>query len=164
MEYQAKLNDSMSLEVTQSDNFIGRLTYESWFKFNSSLVLSGGSTYRIEPRGFWGTTIELKDNEKVLAIFTMHWNGEIVIQADLTNTQSGYVLKPKGLFNQTFLLADHNKTVLLTMKPHLKWNKLRCEYQIESSKDFESSADKSLLLLLSIHCANYYMSMASGTM
>jgi hypothetical protein len=154
----------MSFEVTQSDNFIGRLTYESWFKFNSSLVLSSGATYKIEPKGFWGTTIELKDNEKVLANFTMHWNGDIVIHADLTNTESGYVLKPKGLFNVSFLLADQNKTELLIMKPHLKWNKLHCEYQIESSEDFESSADKELLLLVSLHCANYYMSMASGTM
>jgi hypothetical protein len=164
MEYQAKLSDSMSFEVTQSDKLIGRLTYGSWFKFNSSLVLSGGSTYQIEPKGFWGTTIELKDNEKVLANFTMHWNGEIVIQTSLTNAESGYVLKPKGLFNVSFLLADQKKTELLIMKPHLRWTKLRCEYQIESSEDFESSADKELLLLLSLHCANYYMSMASGSM
>ncbi len=164
MEYQAKLNDSKSFEVTQDNNLIGKLTYQSWFKFNASAMLGNGSTYQIEPKGFWGTTIELKDNEKVLANLKMHWNGDIVIQVDLTNVETGYVLKPKGLFNISFLLSDQNKNDLLVMKPHLKWNKLHCEYEIESSQDFEESSDKSLLLLISLHCANYYMSMASGSM
>jgi hypothetical protein len=80
MEYQAKLHDSKSFELMQGDLLIGKLTYQSWYKFDASAVLANGSTYQIVQKGFWGTTIEVKDNEKVLANFSMHWNGEIVIQ------------------------------------------------------------------------------------
>jgi hypothetical protein len=51
---------------------------------------------------------------------------------------------------------------LLVMKPHFKWNKMNYEYAITSSDDFESFSNKKVLLMTSLHCANYYVSMMAS--
>jgi hypothetical protein len=54
---------------------------------------------QIEPKGFWGTTIELKNKEQVLLKFKMNRNGEIVIQAFFSGIEKGYILKPRAFLN-----------------------------------------------------------------
>jgi hypothetical protein len=70
--------------VTKTTNLIGKLSYKSWFKVNAVIEIANNTNYQVEPKGFWGTTIELKDGEKVLLKFKMNWNGEIVVQTYLT--------------------------------------------------------------------------------
>jgi len=161
-EYQAKSNGSLSFELTKDGVLIGKLSYKSWFKFDASIELSNNLNYKVEPKGFWGTTIEVKDNEKVLLKFAMNWSGEIVIQSNLNDFEKGYSFKHRGVFRESYILADHEGSELLVMKPHLKWTKMNYEYQITTSDDFDLLSDKEVLLMTSIHCANYYMSMMMG--
>ncbi|WP_420148518.1 hypothetical protein [Spirosoma sp.] len=158
-EYQAKSNGSLSFDVTKGDSQIGKLIYQSWFTFNSTLELANGLIYTIEPKGFWGTTIELKDGDKVRLKFKMNWNGDIVIQTYFDGFEKGYVFKHKGIFKESFLLIDQDGIELLVTKPQIKWSKMNYEYQIMVSDAFEALANKEILLITSVHCANYYMSM-----
>lgn len=162
-EYQAKSNSTFSFDVTQGGKSIGKLSYKSWFQFNALIEMANNKNYQVEPKGFWGTTVELKDNEKLLLKFQMNWNGEIVIQTYFDAIEKGYVLKHKGFFKESFILADQEGTELFVMKPDLKWSKMSYEYQITTSDDFELFPAKEMLIMASIHCANYYMTMASGT-
>jgi len=157
-EYQAKSNKSFSFEVTKDDRLIGKLSYKSWFKFNAVIEIAN-SNYQVEPKGFWGTTIELKDGEKVLLKFKMNWNGEIVVLTYFTNLEQGYIFKHRGVFKDSFILIDQEGFELLVMKPHWKWNKMNYEYQITTSDSFDTFSNKEILLMNSLHCANYYMSM-----
>lgn len=163
-EYQAKSNNSLSFDVTKDDRFIGKLTYQSWFKFNAVIETADDLDYQIEPKGFWGTTIELKDRERVLLKFRMNWNGEIVVQTYFNGVKKGYTFKHRGIFKESFVLADQEGEELLVMKPHLKWSSMNCEYQITASEAFETEPDKEILLMNSLHCANYYMSMMMSAM
>ena len=162
-DYQATSNNSLTFELTQGDNLIGRLSYKSWFKFDASITIANKATYQIEPKGFWGTTIELKDNDKVLLKFSMNWNGEIGIQTYFTDTENGYIVKHRGIFKDSFILIDRDGAELLVMKPHLKWTSMNYSYQIQTADRFESFSTKDLLLLTSLHCANYYMTMLTTT-
>ena len=157
-EYYAKSNNSLSFEVTGADQPVGKLTYKSWFSFNAEIEALDHS-YHIEPKGFWGTTIELKDHDRVLLKFRMNWNGEIVIQTYFDGIKSGYLFKHRGIFKDSFVLTDQHGTELFVMKPHLKWNTLNYEYQITTSESFDILSNKEILLLNALHCANYYMSM-----
>lgn len=157
-EYYAKSNNSLSFEVMDDDQPLGKLTYSSWFSFNAEIETLD-HTYQVEPKGFWGTTIELKDNDKVLLKFRMNWNGEIVMQTYFDEIKSGYLFKHRGIFKDSFVLADQHGTELFVMKPHLKWDTLNYEYQITTSESFDVLSNKEILLLNSLHCANYYMSM-----
>lgn len=163
-EYQAKSVNSLTFDLTKDDRLVGQLSYKSWFRFDALMVLTNNETYQVEPKGFWGTTIELKSNERVLLQFSMNWSGDIVIETYTGDTEKGYVLKHKGFFKESFILAGPDGTELLVMKPDMKWTKMSYEYQIATSDDFESFPDKDMLLLISLHCANYYVSMMMGGM
>lgn len=162
-EYQAKSNSSLSFDVTKDGSFIGKLSYQSWFKFNA-VIETADSSYQVEPKGFWGTTIELKQGERVFLKFRMNWNGEIVVQTYFDDEKKSYVFKHRGIFKESFILTDQDGVELLIMKPHLKWNIMNYEYQITTSDAFETSSNKEILLMNSLHCANYYMSMMMSSM
>ncbi|MBD2701155.1 hypothetical protein IC229_10950 [Spirosoma sp. BT702] len=161
-DYQAKSTNALSFVLTQDDKLIGKLSYRSWFKFNALLELANNSVYQVEPKGFWGTTIELKEASKVLLKFNMNWHGEIVVQTYFNGLEKGYLFKHQGVFKESFTLVDPEGIELLVMKPHLKWNLMNYEYQLTTSDSFESFPNKEIILLASLHCANYYMSMMSA--
>jgi hypothetical protein len=158
-EYQAKLNNAVSFDLTKDDRLIGKLSYKSWFGFTATMEIANRSTCQVEPKGFWGTTIELKDGENVLLTFKMNWNGAIVVQTKFRGIDKDYIFKHRGVFKESFILTDHDGIELLVMKPHLKWSKMNYEYIITTSDSFDVFPDKEILLLTSLHCANYYMSM-----
>ncbi|NIJ54489.1 hypothetical protein [Dyadobacter arcticus] len=158
-EYQAKPNNSLNFDLIKAEKLIGKLSYKSWFKFDALIELTNNINYQVEPKGFWGTTIELKERGQVLLKFEMNWNGKIVIQTFHHHVEKGYVFKHKGFFKESYTLADKEGIELLIMKPSVKWNKMSYEHQITTSDDFELLSDKEMLLMISLHCANYYVSM-----
>lgn len=160
MEYQAKSKNSLYFEVLNEENIIGKLIYKNWFKFNAEIEISN-STYQVEPKGFWGTTVEMKDDKKVLLKFTMNWDGNILVQTYFDDEKS-YIFKHQGFFKESFVLTDEKGTELLVMKPKFKWNSLNYEYQITTSVLLETLNEKNIMLLNSLHCANYYMAMMMG--
>lgn len=157
-EYYVKSNDSLSFELAKDDQLVGKLIYKNWFRFNAEIEVSNHA-YFIEPKGFWGTTIELKDNEKVLLKFRMNWNGDIVVQTYFDGVKESFAFKHRGVFKESFVLTDQQGVELFVMKPHLKWTSMNYEYHITTSDRFEGFTHKDLLLFTSLHCANYYMSM-----
>jgi hypothetical protein len=161
-EYQAKQSSSLTFDLTQTAELIGKLSYKSWFKFDAIIEMANYASYQVEPKGFWGTTIELKDNGNVLLEFNMNWNGEVVLQTYFNETEKGYIFKDRGAFRESFILIDQEGTELLIIKPHLKWKLMNYEYGFTTSDSFESFSNKELLLLTSLHCANYYMSMIAN--
>lgn len=161
-EYYAKSSNSLSFEVTREERLIGKLTYTSWFKFNAVIEIADGQTYQVEPKGFWGTTIELKDHERVLLKFRMNWNGEIVVQTYFDGIKNGYLFKHRGIFKESFVLTDQDGVELMIIKPHLKWTSMNYEYQIITSDAFETFPEKEIVLINALHCANYYMSMMAA--
>ena len=137
---------------------VGRLTSISWFSFNAFIELADNTNYQVESKGFFRKTIEVKDKDKVLLRFKMNWKREILIQTYLDNPEKGYILKRRGFLNESFLLINQDGIELLALKPHLKWSKMKYEYQITTSDHFEGYSNKELLLITSVHCANYYKS------
>ncbi|SIP91888.1 hypothetical protein [Chryseobacterium sp. RU33C] len=161
-EYYAKSSNSLSFEVIREEKLIGKLIYTSWFKFNAVIEIADGQTYQVEPKGFWGTTIELKDHERVLLKFRMNWNGEIVVQTYFDGVKNGYLFKHRGIFKESFVLTDQGGVELMIIKPHLKWTSMNYEYQITISAAFETFPEKEIVLINALHCANYYMSMMAS--
>jgi hypothetical protein len=51
-EYQAKSSNTLSFDVTNGDQLVGKLIYKSWFKFNAEIEFPDHSSYQIEPKGF----------------------------------------------------------------------------------------------------------------
>ncbi|WP_336518282.1 hypothetical protein [Pollutibacter soli] len=158
-EYVAKSDGSLIFQLVKDSQNIGSLTYKSWFKFNAAIDFADGRSYQVEPKGFWGTIVEVKDGNRALLKFSMNWSGDIVVQSYFNNVEQGYVFRHRGILKESFILIDKDGVELLVLKPLLKWNKMNFEYRITSSDVFETVVENKLLLMLSIHWTNYYMSM-----
>ncbi|MBD8081451.1 hypothetical protein [Chryseobacterium caseinilyticum] len=161
MEYHAIAEKYTDFKVTKDGKPIGQLNYKSWFKFSAEIEIAN-SKYQVEPKGFWGTTVEVLDGKKVILQFTMNWDGNIVMKIYLNDIEKNYTFSHKGFFRESFVLTDEKGSELLMMKPHVQWRSLNYEYQIYTSEILETFEEKNILLLISLHCANYYMAMMMG--
>ena len=149
--------------VTAENEKIGELNYDNWFSFKFELLLTTGEAFQVEPKGFWGTTIELRKAGVVLLNFKMHWDGNIIIKTRFENEESNYNLKYKGIFKTSFVLQDENEKVFLEIQPDFQWSKLSYDYIISTTDEFDQISHNKVLLLTTVHCANYFMHMMSGT-
>ncbi|GGG47792.1 hypothetical protein [Hymenobacter glacieicola] len=141
---------------------LAALHYSEWFSFKAVATLADGSSFRLEPKGFWGTTIELKDQDKVLLNFKMNWDGNIIIKSRLDDGNQAFVFKSKSMRKGEYALRGRNEQELLVVKPDFQWSKLNYNYTLTSTEELEASDSKVLLLLTVLHCANYYMTMMSS--
>jgi hypothetical protein len=160
--YQVKSLDTKHFKLTQADAEIGLLEYESWFSFKAEIILADHRHYTVVPKGFWGTTIEVKDQEQVLLDFKMNWKGQILIRTLFSGAEDYYILKQKGLLKSTFILLHGEDTELLSLAPDFKWTRMNFDYDLVASDAFEQLDHKELLLLTVIHCANYYLTMMTA--
>jgi len=85
----------------------------SWFKFNAVITIAG-AIYPVEPKGFWETSIEVRDGEQLLLSFSMGWKSQIVLQTYFNDAEMGYVINHRGVFRGSIVLADRDGTELLT--------------------------------------------------
>lgn len=161
-QYETTSSNSLTFELSKEQIQLGKLTYKSWFKFSAIMELNDFSQYTIEPKGFWGTTIELKDGETVLLTFKMNWNGQIIIQSFFGGVEKDFIFKHRGVFKESYVLTEPNGVELFVMKSKMKWNKMRYEFDVTTSDEFELLKNKKILLMISIHCANYYLSLMAG--
>lgn len=95
----------------------------------------------------------------MLLKFNMNWKGEIVVQTFFDYTELGYIFKHRGFFKDSFVLNNQEGSELLVMKPNFKWSKMNYEYAITTDDAFEGLANKEIILMILVHCSNYYMSM-----
>ncbi|MES2647627.1 MAG: hypothetical protein V4717_12170 [Bacteroidota bacterium] len=160
-EYKVKSEDVRHFSLTLNEREIGRLQYEKWFSFKAEMIVEGTNVYKIEPKGFWGTTIELKHNDQVLLNFKMNWNGNIIIHSKLDGTEKDFVLKHKGILKESYVLLNKEEEDLLVIRPAFKWNKFNYDYDIFTTDRFDTYSFHTILLLTTIHCVNYYMTMLS---
>lgn len=161
--YAVKAAETKIFTVNQDDAVIGRLIYESWFSFRSTIELDDDSTFTVVPKGFWGTTIDVKKEGDVILDFRMNWNGQIVLSQKTGYADQSFLFKQTSLFKSTLALLDDKQEKLLVIEPDFSLTKLTYNYQLTASESFERLADKKLLLLVAVHCANYYMSMVMAS-
>lgn len=159
-DYQVAANGTRDFVLAANGQTLGTLHYTEWFSFKAVLTLADGAAFQIEPKGFWGTTIEVKDEQAVLLNFKMNWGGNILIKSKLTSR--AFLFKQKSLLKSTFVLLDKEERELLLVQPSFKWSSFNHDYSLTSTPEFEMLDSKALLLLTTIHCANYYMTMVAA--
>ena len=162
-DYQFKSSDARRFMVTAENEKIGELSYDNWYSFKSELLLTTGEAFQVEPKGFWGTTIELRKAGVVLLNFKMHWDGSVIIKTRFDNEESNYNFKYKGIFKTSFVLQDENEKVFLEIQPDFQWSKLSYYYRISTTDEFDQIYRNKVLLLTTVHCANYFKHMMSET-
>lgn len=156
--YNANSTNSKNFKLTLNGQNIGELTYEKWYAFSAEIQLANGKKYKLEPKGFWDSKIELLDGNDKLLEFKMGWKG-IIIKTSFNNEEEDYMLTLKGLFSNKYVLFNVDKEELLVAESSFKWGKLNFDYHIETTSKFDSLDNNALLLLTIVHCINYFITM-----
>lgn len=161
-EYKVAAEDSKHFSLKTDNREIGRLTYKKWYSYKAEITLAGNAIFQVGTKGFWGTTIELKQHGKVLLSFNMNWNGNLILHTRFDDTERDFIFKQKGIWKSAYVLLDNTKQQLLIIQPHFKWNRFSYDYTITTTDSFDALSFKELLLLTMVHCANYHMAMTSA--
>lgn len=159
-QYNANSTNSQNFSLTSYNEIKGELIYKKWYSFSAEILLANGTKYQLEPKGFWDSKIELKDDIKTLLEFKMGWKG-IIIKTFFDNKEDVFLVKLNSILGNKFVLLDTQETELLTAETDFKWNKFNYDYNIETTRNFDNFDKKELLLLTILHCINYYMTIIS---
>ena len=124
--YKANAKDTWNFSLSEGSQKIGELAYEKWYSFKAVIKLSEREKYRLEPKGFWDSKIELTDGRQRLLEFKMGWKG-ILINTFFDGEEKTYLLKLKGLLSNQYVLLDTDQEELLVAQPNFKWKKLTFE-------------------------------------
>ena len=157
----AKSTDTKNFSLAISQKEIGKLIYKKRFSFDAVVELSDSTTYQIDSKGFWGTTIEIKKEDIVLLSFEMNWKGNIVISTYFDGERE-FIFKHKGTLKSRYVLLDKDENQLLVAQPDFKWSTFNYDYLIEAEKIFANNKHNDLLFFAIVHCANYYISMSTA--
>ncbi len=161
--YIAKSNEKRSFVLRKDDETeIGIFQYKKWFSFDAKITLANGEVFEISPKGFWDSSIEFKQGEKVFLNFKMGWKG-IIFKTIWNNFESDYLLKSKGLLSNTSILVDHDGNEIAAIKTNFTWKDFKYSYTIESSDYLEQLDHKAILLFGIVHAINYQMTMIATT-
>lgn len=163
-KYYANSVDSYNCILrNEAQQNIGELIYTRWYSFSAEINLFNKKKYKLDPKDFWQSKIELKDGTNVLLEFKMGWNG-IIIKTFFDKQEKSYLLKSKGILSSTFLLLDTQNNEVLAAEPNFRWTKLSYDYTIETTQIFDDFKEKELIIFTTLHCINYYMSVSVGAM
>lgn len=163
-EYLVKSTNTRTFTLMADAAVLGELKYKEWFSFKATLTLADGRALQIEPKGFWGTTIELKEQGAVVLSFRMNWDGSIVLKSRLGEESHAFVLKSRSLLKNSYVLLDKKGRELLAIQPDFKWSSVNYDYTISSTELFEALAAKDTLVAMAIHGTNYYMTMMTSAL
>jgi len=156
-DYKVKTIDSKHISLTKNEVSLGDLKYKSRYSFKAEVKMADASAYRFEPKGFWGSTIELKDRFRTVLYFKQNWKGKIIINALFENFNRQFILKQKGVFKSGYVLSDINDRVFIDVTADFKWKKFNYDYTLSVNPELDKLEYKYILLLTAVYCINYYL-------
>jgi hypothetical protein len=154
--YTSLSTNSKTFWIKAADAEIGYLKYTGWLSWKADISLATGEIFKVASKGFFGTSIEVKQSEKIWASFSMDWKGHLLIQTYFDEFESQiYVFKQQSLFKNAYILNTAAGAEILTIQPDYQWSRFRYDHRIETNEDFERLPHTNLFLIIAVYCTNY---------
>jgi hypothetical protein len=155
---EAKSTDKKTFQLTEDGQHLGELIYENLFFLKAEIKLANSALYKIAPAGFWGTSINVTKNGTEIAKLVMTWRGQIVISY---HDGREFVLKLNAFFHGKYIIENKNQEKLIQLDPKFNWREFHYNYDISYNITNEQSKE-TLLILLGVYAANYFVACMSG--
>lgn len=155
----AHSKDRKTFLLSDNDQLLGELIYETPFYLKAEMKISNTETYKLAPVGFFGTSVSVTKDGNKIASLSMSWNGKIIITFQ---DEREYALKLIGLFQSKMILEDKNQQNVLQFEPKFNWRDFYCKYDITYDITNDKEPKDKLLLLLGVYAANYFIATISG--
>jgi hypothetical protein len=155
----AHSKDRKNFQLLDNEQLLGELIYDTPFYLKAEIKMPNAKTYKLAPVGFFGTSVAVtKDGNKVASL-SMSWNGKIIITFQ---DEREYALKLSGLFQSQMILENKNQEKVIQFEPKFNWRDFYCKYDIDYDITNTNEPKDSLLLLLGVYAANYFIATISG--
>lgn len=158
-QYKVSSINQKNFGLTLNDKLIGELVYPKWYSFKADINIDGKTEYKFVTKGRWNYKIELQQNNKTLLELKISWKG-IVLKTHFDNKEKNYLLKLKTLLSRNYILIDTDKNELVSVDTDFQWKKLRFDYTIATTDEFDKLENKELFLFTILHSINYHKAMA----
>ena len=143
--------------LNEAEELIGEIVYPKWYSANAEIKVNN-KTYKFSAKGFWTTSLQVSEGEKVLLNFKMAWSGDIVL-TDFSNGEEYYQINKEKWYNDVFEMKDQHGNAILKIKRNFKWKNFSYYYEIISDND-----DLPLVTILGIvHVVNFFNSQTDTT-
>jgi hypothetical protein len=152
-KYKA-ISNRRNFRLTEDNNLLGELVYIKWSSLNAAIKLIDNNENKFKTKGIWNQKIELFQNDKKLLELKMGWKG-IKIQTQFENHITNYLLKNISFFSNKFTLVDSDKTELVQINSDFQWKKLRYDYDLTTTAEFDKLENDKMLLFAIIYGINY---------
>lgn len=155
----AHSKDRKTFLLSDNDLLLGELIYDTPFYLKAEIKMPNTETYKLAPVGFFGTSVAVTKDGNEVASLSMSWNGKIIITFQ---DDKEYALKTSGLFQSKMFLENKNQEKVIQFEPKFDWREFYCNYDITYNMANDNEPKDSLLLLLGIYAANYFIATISG--
>ena len=155
----AHSKDRTTFLLSDNDQLLGELIYETPFYLKAEIKISNTETYKLAPVGFFGTSVSVTKDGNEIAKLSMSWNGKIIITFQ---DDREYALKLSGLFQSKMILENKNQENVIQFEPKFNWREFYCKYDITYDIENNNEPKDKLLLLLGVYAANYFIATISG--
>lgn len=155
MNMKAECINQQLFQLSDKEEFLGKVVYKKLFSYDAEIVLTNAENYHVEPRGFFGTHIVVTKNGTEIADLRMNLKGQIVISM---SSGEEFLFKNTTIFSNHFAIENKDGEKIVQYKPALNWSKFNYNYTI--ANDLKSK--NTLLILIGLYAANYYIAVMSG--
>ena len=153
----AKSINSRNFQLFDENNqILGELIYSKWYSTKAEIKI-GTKIYKTDTKGFWTTSIEISEYEKVLLKFKMDWKGNIIMTS-LQDGEKHFIIKKEKWYSNILVMKDENEKVYFHLKRNFKWKDFKFHYEIALEEDLDA-----ITLLSIIHVVNYFSSQDDGS-
>ena len=153
----AKSIDYRSFELfDESETSLGKIVYPKWYSTKAEIHI-GSKIFKTDTKGFWTTSVEVTEYERVLLKFKMDWKGNIIMTS-LQDGEKHFIIKKEKWYSNILVMKDENEKVYFHLKRNFKWKDFKFHYEIALEEDLDE-----LTLLSIIHVVNYFSSQDDGS-
>ena len=153
----AKSVDYRSFELfDESETSLGKIVYPKWYSTKAEIHI-GSKIFKTDTKGFWTTSVEVTEYERVLLKFKMDWKGNIIMTS-LQDGEKHFIIKKEKWYSNILVMKDENEKVYFHLKRNFKWKDFKFHYEIALEEDLDE-----LTLLSIIHVVNYFSSDDDGS-
>lgn len=140
----------------QNQEILGELIYPKWYSTKAEIHI-GSKIFKTDTKGFWTTSVEVTEYERVLLKFKMDWKGNIIMTS-LVDGEKHFIIKKEKWYSNILVMKDENEKVYFHLKRNFKWKDFKFHYEIALEEDLDE-----LTLLSIIHVVNYFSSQDDGS-
>ena len=153
----AKSVDYRSFELfDESETSLGKIVYPKWYSTKAEIHI-GSKIFKTDTKGFWTTSVEVTEYERVLLKFKMDWKGNIIMTS-LQDGEKHFIIKKEKWYSNILVMKDENEKVYFHLKRNFKWKDFKFHYEIALEQDLDA-----ITLLGIIHVVNYFSSQDDGS-